>query len=90
MTHEQTVELLKSRHDIAFEKFHGYTIKLGVKTKAIPDNRSIIMMDSDNGHRTIFASIAECSAFTGKPKDVLYKILKKRLKNIARMRFSYA
>jgi len=88
MTQEQKVELLKSRHAIAFRALHGYEMQVAPRT--FLDNRAVVMMDSDNGRRTIFASIAECSAFTGKPKDVLYKILKKRLKNIARMRFSYA
>jgi len=90
MTHEQTVELLKTRHAIAFEKLHGYNISLEVKTRILPDDRAVVMMDSDNGHRTTFKSITECSAVTGKPKEVLYKILKKRIKNISRMRFSYA
>jgi sugar/nucleoside kinase (ribokinase family) len=90
MTHEQKIELLKSRHAIAFEKLHGYKMELTVKPRTLPDNLAVVMMDSDNGHRTVFASIAECSMITGKPKNIIYKILKKRLKNVARFRFSYA
>jgi len=90
MTHEEKVALLKSRYAIVYERIKGYPLIIIKPRLNIQDNRAIVMMDTDNGHRVNFKSIAECSAVTGRPKEIIYKFLKKRLKNQARYRFSYA